>query len=127
MQKIICLTLTLLMALPLIPTASAANGVASQITAMPLGTKIELRLKDKQKLSGTTGALSGTGFAFIDASTGERQIAFDDVASVKRIGAKSHTARNVLIIAGIGVAIAAIVIVVHAKECPLGCGSHPGW
>ncbi len=93
---------------------------------MPLGTKIELRLKDKQKLSGTTGALSGTGFAFIDASTGERQIAFDDVASVKRIGAKSHTARNVLIIAGIGVAIAATVIIVHAKECPLGCNARAG-
>jgi hypothetical protein len=124
MQKIICLTLTLLMALQLIPRAAGANGVASQIAAMPSGTKIGLRLKDKRKMLGTTGVVSGPGFVFIEASAGERQIAFDDVVSVKRIGWKSHTTRNVLIIAGIGVAVAVIAIVVHAKNCPLGCNSH---
>lgn len=122
-----CFALTFTMALQLVPTAFAASSVASQISAMPPGTRIELRLKDKQKMLGTTGALSASGFAFVDQSAGEHQLAFDDVASVKRIGVKSHTTRNVLIVAGIGVAVAAIAIIVHAKECPLGCGTHPGW
>ena len=116
MQKIICLTLTLLLALPLIPTASGANGVAGQIAAMPLGTKIELRLKDKQKMLGTTGAVSATGFAFIDASTGEHQIAFDEVASVKRLDKKSHVARNVLICVGIAAVVTGIVIAVAIHD-----------
>ena len=127
MQKIMCFALTFVMALQLVPTAFAKSSVASQISALPPGTRIELRLKDKQKLFGTTGAVSDLGFAFVDRSAGERQISFDDVASVKRVGAKSHTTRNVLIVAGIGLAVAAIAIIVHAKECPLGCGTHPGW
>ncbi len=126
MQKIMCFALTLIMALQMARPAYGASSVASQITAMPPGTRIELRLKDKQKMSGTTGALSETSFAFIDTAAGEHQIAFDDVASVKRVGGKSHTTRNVLIIAGIGVAVTAIVIIVHAKECPLGCNARAG-
>jgi hypothetical protein len=116
MQKMICLILTLLMALQLIPTAFGASGVASQIAAMPVGTKIELRLKDRQKMLGTTGAVSGTGFAFIDASAGEHQIAFDDVASVKRLDKKSHVARNVLICVGIAAVVTGIVIAVAIHE-----------
>jgi hypothetical protein len=124
MRQTLSLALTLLMALQLAPTAFAAEGVASQITAMPPGTKIELRLKDKRKMTGATGAVSNSGFVLIDASIGEHQIAFDDVASVKRVGAKSHTTRNVLIILGIGVVVAVIVVVIHVKSCPLGCNSR---
>jgi hypothetical protein len=127
MQKIICLILTLMMTLQLVPMASGANGVASEIAAKPPGTRIELRLKGKQKMLGITGAVSGSGFAFIDANSGEHQIAFDDVASVKRVGGKSHTTRNVLIVVGIGVAAIAIAVGIYAKKCaPLGCNSHAG-
>ena len=127
MQRVMCFALTLIIGLQLGPAAYAADSVASQIAAMPQGANIEVRLKDKQKMSGTTGAVSSSGFALVDANTGERQIAFDDVASVKRVGGKSHTTRNVLIIAGVGVAVAAIAIIVHAKACPLGCNSHTGF
>jgi len=106
------LTLMLLMALQLGPAAFAASSVASQITAMPPGTRIELRLKDQRKMSGRTGTVSGSGFAFVDASSGEHQIAFGDVVSVKRLDKKSHVARNVLIGVGIAVVVTGIVIAV---------------
>jgi hypothetical protein len=104
------------MALQLTPTAFAASSIASQITAMPLGTRIELRLKDRQEMSGTTGAVSGSGFAFVDASTGEHHIAFDDVLSVKRLDKKSHVARNVLICVGIAAVVTGIVIAVAVHD-----------
>mgnify|MGYP003341788469 CR=1 FL=1 len=83
---------------------------------MQLGTSIEVRLKDKQKLRGARGAVADSGFTLVDARSGERQISYSDVASVKRIGAKSHTGRNILIGVGIGVAAVAIVIVSLAKH-----------
>jgi hypothetical protein len=52
----------------------------------------------------------------VDARGAERQVAFDDVASVKRISTKSHTGRNILIGVGIGVAAVAIVIVALAHS-----------
>jgi len=94
--------------------AAAAPDTASiktEIVSMPLGTSIELRLKDKQKLRGARGAVSDSGFTLVDPRSGERQIAFDDVSSVKQVNAKSHTARNILIGVGIGVGAVAIVIV----------------
>jgi hypothetical protein len=122
MRQTISLALALLMALQLTPTVFAGDSIASQITAMPPGTRIEVRLKDKQRMAGTTGAVSNSSFAFVDASTGQHQIAFDDVASVKRIEKKSHTTRNVLIVVGIGVAAAGIAVGIYAKKCaPLGC------
>jgi hypothetical protein len=77
-----------------------------------LGASIELRLTDKQKMRGTRGALSTTGFTFAEARAGERQIAFADVASVRQTTTKPHTTRNVLIGVGIGLAAAVIVIAV---------------
>lgn len=99
--------------------ASAAPDVASirtEIAGMPLGTSIELRLKDKQKVRGARGAVSDSGFTLVDTRSGERQIAFDDVASVKHVKAKSHTGRNILIGVGIGVGVVAIVIIALAKH-----------
>ena len=49
--------------------------------------------------------MSASGFTLIDPSGGNRQIAFDEVASVKQLTKKSHTKRNVLIGAGIAVAV----------------------
>ena len=79
--------------------ASGAPDTASirtEILSLPLGTSIELRLKDKQKLRGARGAVSDTGFTLVDARSGERQIAFDDVGSVKQVKIKSHIARMTL-------------------------------
>jgi hypothetical protein len=97
--------------------AAAAPDTASiktEIVSMPLGTSIELRLKDKQKVRGARGAVSDSGFTLVVARSGERQIAFDDVSSVKQVKAKSHTGRNILIGVGIGVGAVAIVIVALA-------------
>lgn len=94
--------------------ASAAPDPASvkaKLVGMPLGTNIELRLKDKQKLRGARGAISESGFTLVDSRSGERIIAFDDVASVKQVKAQSHTLRNILIGVGIGVGAVAILIV----------------
>ena len=45
-------------------------------TAIPPGVrKTELRLKDKQKLKGTRGPLSESGFSLIDPQDVGRQIA----------------------------------------------------
>jgi len=83
---------------------------------MPLGASIELRLKDKQKLRVSRGAVSDSGFTLVDARSGERQVSFNDVASVKQVHAKSHTGRNILIGVGIGVGAVAIVIVALAHH-----------
>jgi hypothetical protein len=98
--------LTLLMLTRLAPAAFGAESVASRITAMPLGAKIELRLKTKQRMSGKTGPVSSSGFTLIDSNKAEHQIAFDDVLSVKRITAKRRAAE----IAVVGVGLAAIVV-----------------
>ena len=118
-RKLIRPFIAIVCVLMLTRLASAAPDTASiraQIVGMPLGTRIELRLKDKQKLRGARGAVSDSGFTLVDARSGERQIAFDDVASVKHVNAKSHTGRNILIGVGIGVGAVAIVIVALAHS-----------
>jgi len=95
--------------------------IVAQIAAMPQGAKIELRLKNKEKLHGARGAANDSGFT-LTTSHAERQIAFDDIASVKPY--KSHTTRNVLIIVGVGVVATLGIILAVALRCgPLGCNS----
>jgi hypothetical protein len=97
------------------------SAIAAQVTAMPQGARIEIRLKNKEKLRGERGVVSNTGFALVSAGN-DRQIAFDDVVSVKLY--KSHTTRNVLIIVGIGVvATVGIIAAVVLRCAPLGCNS----
>lgn len=118
MRHALSVFLALLMVARLAPAAPDTASVTAQITSIPLGSTIELRLKNKQKLRGTRGALSTTGFAFAEAGAGERQIAFADVVSVKQNMTKSHTTRNILIGVGIGLAAAVIfiaVLVTHGK------------
>ena len=105
--------------LPLTQFTPAAPGEISsqaQIASTPLGASIEIRLKDKQKLRGARGAVSGAGFTLIDNNSGERQIAFDNVASVRLLKPSSHTGRNILIGVAIGVGAVAIIIVSLAHK-----------
>jgi len=97
-SAIVCILMLTRGALAAPDTAS----IRAQIVGMPIGTSIELRLKDKQKMRGARGAESDSSFTFVDARSGERQIAYDDVASVKQFKTKSHTGRNILI--GVGIA-----------------------
>ena len=122
MRKTISLALTLLMVMHLVPVAVGEDSVASQINSMPTGAKVELLLKNKQTMRGTRGPVSNSGFMLIDARKAEHQIAFDDVASVKRISAKSHTVRNILIVTGIGVAALGITAGILLRCGPFGCG-----
>jgi hypothetical protein len=122
-REVLSLILTLAV---LTRSASASPDTASvttQIVGMPLGANIELRLKNKQKLRGSRGAVSNTGFALVDAHRAEQQIAFDDVVSVKPFSGKSHTTRNILIVAGIGVAAIGITLGILLRCGPFGCNS----
>lgn len=73
-------------------------------------------------MRGTRGPVSSSGFTLVDARRAEHQIAFDDVASVKRISAKSHTVRNILMVTGIGVAALGITAGILLRCGPFGCG-----
>lgn len=123
MRKTISLALTLLIVTDLLPAAFGADSVASRITAMPTGTTIEIRLKNKRKMRGTRGPVSNSGFTLVDARNGEQQIAFDDVVALKQFTKKSHLTRNILIGVGIGVAALGITIGILLRCGPLGCGS----
>jgi len=116
MRKILAFLLAFGMLIHSVPAAFAAESVTSQITAMPLGSNIEVHLKNKQKVRGAKGVVSNSGFLLVSAGASDRQIAFDDVASVKQVNAKSHTTRNVLIGVAIGVGVLAIAIGVLAAK-----------
>jgi hypothetical protein len=83
-------------------------GLTTKITGMPLGSTIELRLKNKEKLRGSRGAVSNTSFTLINQAR-EQQIAFDEVASVKLLTAKPHSTRNILI--GVGITLVVLGII----------------
>ncbi len=124
MRQALCLALVLLMLMHLGPAAFGADNVTNQIAGIPTGANMEVRLKNKETLRGTKGEVSSSGFTLLNPGTGDRQLAFDGVTSVKQLSKKSHTTRNVLIIVGIGVAVAVAVLAIHIKNCPLGCNAH---
>ncbi len=118
MRQGLSLLLVWLLLVQLGPAAFGADDVSGQITGMPAGASIEVRLKDKQKLQGTRGDVSGSGFT-LRSPGGDRQIAFGDVASVKQLNKKSHTARNILIGVGLGVVVVAAVLAAYIKTHPI--------
>ena len=82
--------------------------MSAQIANFPLGANIQVLLKTNKKLRGARGADSPTGFTLLDSKAGARQLTYDEVTSVKPYEVKSHTARNILI--GVGVGLAGVVI-----------------
>ena len=124
MRQILSLTLVLLLVTQLGPAAFGADDVTRQISGLPTGANIEVRLKNRQTLRGTKGEVSGSGFTLMKPGAGDRQLAFDEVVSVKRLNQKSHTTRNVLIIAGVAVVAIAVALTIYIKRCPLGCGTY---
>jgi hypothetical protein len=118
MRQTLSLALMLLLVTYLGPAAFGADDVRSQVAGIPTGTHIEVRLKNKQTLRGARGEVSDSAFTLVDQRAGNRQIAFDEVTSVKQLAYKSHTLRNVLIGVVIGAAVIVIVVAVlvaHAK------------
>lgn len=122
MRKTLSIGLVVLMVKSLAPAAFGAEDIASQIKAIPTGARIELRLKNKQKMRGARGPVMDSGFTLVDMRTGEHQIAFDDVASVKQVTKKSHLTRNILIVVVIVVAALGITVAVALRCGPFGCG-----
>ena len=112
-RRALSIVLSLVMLTGLASAAPDATSIRTQIAGMQLGANMELHLKNKQVLRGARGAVSDAGFTFVEARTGERQIAYDDVASVKQVIKKSHTLRNVLIVTVAAVAILTIVASAH--------------
>jgi hypothetical protein len=121
MRQVLSLVLTLAILTRFAAASPDTASVTTQIVAMPLGTNIELRLKNKEKRRGSRGAVTNAGFALVDTHGTEQQIPFDDVASVKLYSAKSHTTRNILIGAGIALVAVAIWIGIELRCGPFGC------
>ena len=121
-RRIVSLILTFGMLASLITAAPDAATVQTRIAAMSVGTNIELRLKNKEKLRGARGNASESGFTLVSQS-GDREVAFSDVASVKLYVVKSHVTRNILIGVGIAVLALGITIAVLDRCGPFGC--HP--
>ena len=96
---------SLILTLGMLPCSVKADtpALSAQIAGMALGTNIELRLKNKERLRGARGTASDIGFTLVNPTAGDRQIAFDDIASVKSYTVKTHTTRNILI--GFGVTL----------------------
>ena len=122
MRQIIALALVLLTASHLDSVAFAAESVKSRITSMPPGARVEIRLKNKQRLAGARGAVTDTGFTLVDPFAGDRQISFNDVAQVGPPEAQSHKLRNTLMGVGIGVGIAVVVVAVLVRIALGGLG-----
>ena len=108
MQKILALALTIVIISYSVPAASSAQSVENQIRSMKLGTRIEIQLKSQEKLTGSRGEVSATGFTLISKGNADRHIAFSNVTSVRK---KSNVKRNVIIAAIVIVGAAAAVVV----------------
>jgi len=122
LRETLSVVLTFLLLLQLTPPGRGAESIAARIGAMPPGTRVELRLKNKQRIRGVTGPVSPTTFILVEARSGQRPVAFDDVESVRRLSGKSHMTRNVLIVVGVGVVAVGITAAVLLRCGPLGCG-----
>lgn len=122
-RQMVSLILTFGMLASLITAAPDAATVQTQIAAMSVGTNIELRLKNKEKLRGARGNASESGFTLVSQKSADREVAFNDIASVKLYVVKSHTTRNILI--GVGIAALALGITIAVEERCGSLGCHP--
>jgi hypothetical protein len=122
-RQIVSLVVAFGMLASLITAAPDAATVQAQIASMSVGTNIELQLKNKEKLRGARGNASDSGFTLVSPKAGDREVAFNDVASVKLYVVKSHTTRNILIGVGIAAVALGITIAVLDRCGPFGC--HP--
>ena len=124
--------LSAVMAMVLVANLSSAEpahqgdskSAKTRVLAIPMGSLVDVHLNDNEKIRGRMGEVSDEGFV-IQAVRGikveNRKIAFTDLKSLKPVG-KSHTTRNILLVAGIGVGVVVIVLLVgltHAVQHPL--------
>jgi hypothetical protein len=75
LQRPIAHILTPLLLTHLGPGSFAGQIIATEIKAMPVGKTVEVRLKTRENLRGTTGAASASSFTLTDTSAVDRQLA----------------------------------------------------
>ena len=122
MRQALSVILAFAIVLPVASAGPDTVSVSTQVLAMPLGTQMELLLKTKERIRGDRGTASDTGFALLDKHARERQIAFDDVVSVRQMKPASHLRRNILI--GVGIAVGTAVVIGVAYLLALGKLGH---
>jgi hypothetical protein len=133
MKKIASMTVACLIALALLcqqtPAASAAadkearlaQKVKAGILKLGLGpeTRVDVKLKDKTRLTGYVSRISDDSFAVTDLKSGEaRTVAYPDVVQVK--GNNLSTGAKIAITVAIIAAAAIILYIVRGAFCD-GC------
>src|SRR4051812_25081474 len=91
-----------------------SKAAKTRVLAIPMGSLVEVHLNNNEKIRGRMGQVSDEGFVIQTVQGGKaetRKIAFTDMKSLKTIG-KSHTTRNILLVAGISVVVLVIVVLV---------------
>lgn len=117
MRDIICLILATILfgtttlqarvgASDVVPSGQAGSEtkptLKEQVNQIPAGSKVEVRLLNKEWFRGRLGEVSDEGFTLLIATGNRiesRKVAFSEVKSVKAIGDNGRT-RNILIGAG---------------------------
>ena len=92
--------------------AFARPDFQAKLLAISDSTLIKVELKNKEKLQGLKGGITGEGFVLKISASGsdqDRKIAFQDVKSINKIDTKSHKARKIGIIIGGAAAGPAII------------------
>jgi hypothetical protein len=90
--------------------ASQGSAIQQQLTLIPAGSVVEVRLTNNEKLKGQLGGVSGEGIVLKYAKTSqveERKIAFSEMKSIKAVKGR-RTALWILV--GIGVAIGVVLV-----------------
>lgn len=83
MKNVVTILLCVLLALP----AAAANKFDAVAAKIPLGTQVEVRLKDKQPIRGSMGEVFPGGFTiqvWVDGRQTQRRILLDEVQSLRK-------------------------------------------
>ena len=119
MRQVLAVVLAVLTAAPILP---GQTGSKEKVLAIPAGSTVEVRLKDKTRLSGRLGAVSDAGFELQttrSGTIGTQQIAFDNLRSIKNTGHGSSTHGVgkgliiTLIVVGAVIATAAALLSAH--------------
>jgi hypothetical protein len=98
------------------PPASQTQTIKDRAVKIPAGSKVEVRLTNKEKLKGRVGAVSDDGMVLEYSKAGqteERKIAFGEVQSLKKQRSTAWSVtRKALIVSGVIWAIVTLANVV---------------
>ncbi len=120
MLRVLATLMAWVMLLHIVPAAYGDGMMETRIRSFPTGTRIEVRLRDGQKVRGTKGAEGERSFLLFDDRSVERKIAYEQVARVREIQ-QTPSRKSAYILFGVtfGIAVAiSIAMAVHfANQC----------